>query len=214
MDTHKKASITATGEKLNNIRNKDIITDTTDYTTAIPYETNNNSGTLKRVAVYSRIAVDTLEQTSTIELLKRHYAELISSRANWEFEGIYADTGLSGDRHKNRDSFNHMMKDCLDGKIDLIITKSISRFAGDLRQCMHSIEQLRTMDPPIGIYFETERLYTLDDNCSLIMSLLTSSANEESRRKSSRMISYVEKKRFESLYPTYGKAKGERERNG
>ena len=84
---------------------------------------------VQRVAVYARVSTDDPNQTSSYELQKNHYQDVVNSHMNWVLVDIYADEGISGTSLKHRDAFIRMINDCKDGKIDLIITKSVSRFA-------------------------------------------------------------------------------------
>lgn len=95
--------------------------------------------------------------------------------------GIYADEGISGTQTKNRDQFNQMIADCEVGKIDMIITKSISRFARNTVDCLTNIRKLKNLNPSVEVYFEKERLYSLDDKTDMVLSLMASIAQEESR---------------------------------
>ena len=86
----------------------------------------------KRVAVYARVSTDDPRQTSSYELQKNYYTDMVSRHPNWDLVDIYADEGISGTSLKKRDSFNRMIADCKAGKIDLIVTKSVSRFARNI----------------------------------------------------------------------------------
>lgn len=145
----------------------------------------------KRVAIYARVSTDDAAQTSSFELQQAHYEHLISQRPGWNLVKIYADEGISGTSLKNRNAFIELIKDCEAGKIDLIVTKSVSRFARNVRDCIEFIQQLKELKPPVGIFFETEHLYTLNDNNELSLTFMAAMAQEESHIKSNSMnLSY------------------------
>ena len=104
-----------------------------------------------RVAAYGRVSY---------EGQKSYYTKLINEKEGWTFAGMYADEAISGTNRNHRTEFNQMMQDALDGKIDYIITKSISRFARNTVDTLNCVRQLRQCDPPIGVYFEKENIDT------------------------------------------------------
>lgn len=163
-----------------------------DVIPATPQEDFYKSETPKRVAVYARVSTDDPNQTSSYELQKNHYEDLVNRRSNWELVDIYADEGISGTSLQHRDSFIRMIKDCNDGKIDLIVTKSVSRFARNIIDCIGYVRQLKAADPPIGIFFETENIFTLDENSEMSLSFIATLAQEESHTKSEIMNSSIE----------------------
>ena len=121
---------------------------------------------LKRVAVYARVSTSSEEQISSIENQTLYYTKKIAETENWNLQDIYSDEGKSGTSLRKRDAFKRMMQDAKDQKMDLIICASISRFARNFTDCMTQIAALKTMHPahPIGVYFETENIYTLNPN--------------------------------------------------
>lgn len=135
-----------------------------------------------RVCAYCRVSTDTEEQESSYESQLQFYTSHISKNENWLFAGIYADKGISGKSVKNRPQFLQMIKDCEDGKIDMIITKSISRFARNTQNSIFYIRLLRDLNIPI--YFEQQCLNSMDHNVDLILTILSSIAEEESRSMS------------------------------
>ena len=163
-----------------------------DVIPATPKEDFYKSETLKRVAVYARVSTDDPNQTSSYELQKNHYEDLVNRRDNWQLVDIYADEGISGTSLQHRDSFIRMINDCNDGKIDLIVTKSVSRFARNIIDCIGYVRQLKAADPPIGIFFETENIFTLDENSEMSLSFIATLAQEESHTKSEIMNSSIE----------------------
>ena len=135
----------------------------------------------KRVAAYCRVSTDEDAQATSYTLQVEHYTEFISSHDGWIFAGIYADEGISGTQVKHREQFLKMIEDCEAGKIDMIITKSISRFARNTVDCLTTIRKLKSLKDPVEIYFEKERLYSLDEKTDMVLSLMASIAQEESR---------------------------------
>lgn len=145
----------------------------------------------KRVAVYARVSTDDAAQTSSFELQQAHYENLINQHPGWVLVKIYADEGISGTSLKNRDAFIQMIEDCKAEKIDLIVTKSVSRFARNVYDCIGYIRQLKALKSPVGIFFETEHLYTLNDQNEMSLTFMATLAQEESHIKSNSMnLSY------------------------
>lgn len=138
----------------------------------------------KRVAVYARVSTIDINQTTSYELQKNHYTDLINRHEGWNLAGIYADEGISGTSLNHRDSFLKMIEDCELGKIDLIVTKSVSRFARNTLDCLDYIRKLKNLPHPVGILFETENIYTLDNRSEMALSFLATMAQEESHIKS------------------------------
>ena len=134
--------------------------------------------------MYARVSTDDPRQTSSYELQKNHYTDLVNRREDWKLVDIYADEGISGTSLKHRDSFIRMIADCKAGKIDLIVTKSVSRFARNVLDCIGYVRQLAAMSPPIGVFFETENIYTLNPNSEMSLSFISTLAQEESHNKS------------------------------
>ena len=133
----------------------------------------------KRVCAYCRVSTDTEEQLSSYEAQVTYYEDYIKKRPDWEFAGIYADEGITGTNTKNRVEFKRMIDDCLSGRIDLIITKSISRFARNTLDCLKYVRQLK--EKGIAVYFEKENIDTLDAKGEVLLTILSSLAQDESR---------------------------------
>ncbi len=140
-----------------------------------------------RVCAYCRVSTDNDEQLSSFELQQAHYRQLVEEHPNWDLKHIYADEGISGTSLKNRDAFNNMIEACRRGEYDLIITKSVSRFARNLVDCISLIRILKGLTPPVGVFFETDNLYTLGENTEFMLSFLATFAQEESVKKSEAM---------------------------
>lgn len=153
-----------------------------------------------RVAAYCRVSTDEDAQAGSYELQVQYYTELINRNPEWVFVDIYADEGISGTSVKKRVMFQKMIQDCQDGKIDLIITKSISRFARNTLDCISYVRQLRSLDPPVAIYFENENLNTLDRRNEAFIAMLSSVAQGESENKSE-AIKWSIRRRFQKGLP-------------
>ena len=153
--------------------------------TVIPARSNRSSlaenleQKKKRVAAYCRVSTDQEEQLSSYEAQVNYYTNYIEKHPDYEFAGIYADEGISGTTTKKREQFNRMIEDCKAGKIDMIITKSISRFARNTLDCLNFVRQLK--DLGIGVTFEKEAIFTLDSKGEVLLSILSSLAQDESR---------------------------------
>lgn len=135
----------------------------------------------KRVAAYCRVSTDEDAQATSFDLQVKHYTEYIGAHENWTLAGIYADEGISGTQVKHREQFQKMIEDCEAGNIDMIITKSISRFARNTVDCLTTIRKLKALKNPVEIYFEKERLSSLDEKMDMFLSMMASFAQEESR---------------------------------
>lgn len=186
--------ISSTKDQKSKIREryKGVDQDMLDVIPAVPVEDFYNQSTKKRVAVYARVSTDDPRQTSSYELQKNHYTDMVSRREDWKLVEIYADEGISGTSLKHRDAFIKMIEDCHAGKIDLIVTKSVSRFARNILDCIGYVRMLKQLTPPIGIFFETENIYTLDPNSEMSLSFIATLAQEESHTKSEIMNASIE----------------------
>lgn len=131
-----------------------------------------------RVAAYCRVSTDSDEQASSYEKQVEHYTDFIKANAEWEFAGIYADDGISGTNTKKREEFNRMIEDCMAGRIDMIITKSISRFARNTLDCLKYIRQLKEKNIPV--FFEKENINTMDSKGEVLLTIMASLAQQES----------------------------------
>ena len=132
-----------------------------------------------RVAAYCRVSTDSDEQATSYEAQVEHYTEYIKKNPEWEFAGIYADDGISGTNTKNREEFNRMIEDCEAGTIDMIITKSISRFARNTLDCLKYIRQLKEKNIPV--FFEKEAINTMDAKGEVLLTIMASLAQQESQ---------------------------------
>ncbi|MDY6267877.1 MAG: recombinase family protein [Selenomonadaceae bacterium] len=133
----------------------------------------------QRVAAYCRVSTDTDEQATSYEAQIEHYTTYIQSNPAWAFAGIYADEGISGTSTKKREDFNRMIDDCMAGKVDLVITKSISRFARNTLDCLKYIRKLKAQG--IAVFFEKENINTLDAKGEILLTIMASLAQQESQ---------------------------------
>ena len=131
-----------------------------------------------RVAAYCRVSTEEEEQQGSFEIQKLYYTEKINSTPEWEVAGIYADDGISGVHTKKRDGFNQMIQDCKKKKIDLILTKSISRFARNTLDSIQYVRMLKQMG--IAVVFEKENINTATMNSEMILTVLSAFAQAES----------------------------------
>ena len=158
------------------------------------YSSKSQSAARKRrVAAYARVSTDTEEQATSYEAQIDYYKRYIEARKDWELVEVYSDEGISGTSTKHRDGFNRMIADALDGKIDLIITKSISRFARNTVDTLTTVRKLK--EKGIEVFFEKENIYTLDSKGELLITIMSSIAQEESRSISEN-VTWGQRKRF------------------
>ena len=156
----------------------------------------------KRVAVYARVSTDDPRQTSSYELQKNHYTDVISRHEGWNLVEIYADEGISGTSLQHRDAFLRMIEDCKAGKIDLIVTKSVSRFARNVLDCIGYVRSLKALPHPVAVYFETEGIYTLNSNSEMSLSFIATLAQEESHNRSEIMNVSIEMRFSRGIFLT------------
>ena len=130
-----------------------------------------------RVAAYARVSVDTLHHSLAAQV--SYYSSLIQKNPTWEYAGVYADEGITGTSTAHRTEFKRLIADCNAGKIDLVLVKSISRFARDTVDCLHTVRQLK--EKGIAVRFERENIDSTSEDGELLLTLLASFAQEESR---------------------------------
>ena len=141
----------------------------------------------QRIGVYVRVSTDDPRQTTSYELQKKYYEDFVVQHPKWTLVDIYADEGISGTSTKHRDQFNRMITECKAGKIDLIITKSVSRFARNVVDFLGMVRMLSEHNPPIGVFFEAENIFSLNETSNMALSFQATMAEEESRNKSRSM---------------------------
>ena len=154
----------------------------------------------KRVAAYCRVSTDSEEQLVSYANQKKVYTEMIGSRKDWCFAGLFADEGKSGTRADKRPEFNKMINACLAGKIDYIITKSVSRFARNTVDCLDYVRMLKSKG--IGVYFEEQQIDTLKTDSELYLVIYAGFAQSESESISKNIIWTVRNK-FEEGIPVF-----------
>ncbi len=132
-----------------------------------------------KVAAYARVSTEQDEQQNSYEAQVNYYKQHIQGNPDWEFAGVFADEGISGTSTKQRDGFNRMVGLALDGGIDLILTKSISRFARNTVDTLKTVRDLKAAG--VEVIFEKENLHTMDPKCEVMLTIMSSLAQEESR---------------------------------
>ena len=158
-----------------------------------------------RVAAYCRVSTFDESQSGSFELQKQTYTEKINNNPDRELAGIYADQGASGTSIKRRENFKRMIDDCRNGEIDLIIVKSVSRFARNQLDFIGIYRELKSLPSPVGIYIEDINLNTLDTNSEFILGIMAIVAQGESEQKSASITwSIIERfKRGIPIIPTH-----------
>ena len=154
----------------------------------------------KRVAAYCRVSTDSEEQLVSYANQKKVYTEMIGSRKDWCFAGLFADEGKSGTRADKRPEFNKMINACLAGKIDYIITKSVSRFARNTVDCLDYVRMLKSKG--IGVYFEEQQIDTLKTDSELYLVIYAGFAQSESE-SISKNITWTVRNKFEEGIPVF-----------
>lgn len=153
--------------------------------TLIPARKQTHSSKLQnekpklRVAAYCRVSTDSDEQATSYEAQIQHYTSYINSNPEWTLAGIFADDGISGTNTKKREEFNRMINECMEGNVDMVITKSISRFARNTLDCLKYIRQLKEKNIPV--FFEKENINTLDSKGEIMLTIMASLAQQESQ---------------------------------
>ena len=131
-----------------------------------------------RVAAYARVSTMGAEQLNSYESQKKYYRELVSNNSEWELVDIYADEAISGTQVYKRTDFMRMINDAMDGKFDMIITKSISRFARNTVDTLKYVRKLKENN--VAVFFEEENINTLEMSGELLLTILSSVAQQES----------------------------------
>ena len=140
----------------------------------------------KKVCAYCRVSTDMEDQRTSYYSQIEHYSNFIKKNKDWEFVGVYADDGITGTQIKNRDEFIRMIDDCKEGKIDIIIAKSISRFARNTVDTLNTVRLLRELD--IDVFFEKENIHTLNMDSEMFLTLYSAFAQAESESTSMNVI--------------------------
>ena len=169
---------------------------------AKPIDEINVADQTLKVAAYVRVSTENDEQKSSYELQVNDFTDRIKGNPNWEFAGIYSDEGISGTELSHRKGMLQMIEDAKAGKIQHILAKSIARFARNVVDCLSIIDELRNLDPPVGVHFDENNLYTLDSTGSLVLTILATVAEEESRSKSFIMNWSIERRFSRGIFLT------------
>ena len=159
-----------------------------------------------RVAAYTRVSTKSEEQLLSLEIQKEHYEAYINANSSWEYAGLYYDEGISGTKIEKREGLLALLKDCEDGKIDRVITKSISRFSRNTTDCLEMVRKLTSLK--VFLFFEKENIDTEHMSSELMLSILSSIAESESK-SISQNSKWSIKNRFKAgtfiiSYPPYG----------
>lgn len=186
----------------------------TKIVTMLPAEEQEELNKPKRkVAAYARVSTLSEEQETSVIAQRDYFSKYIQNREDWDFVDVYYDDGISGTGYRNREGFNRMINDALDGKIDLILTKSLSRFARNTVDTLTTIRKLK--DKGVEVYFEKEDIYTLDSKGEFLITLMSSLAQEESRSLSENVTWGIRKRFAEGQYFITGKLLGyDNDKNG
>lgn len=143
----------------------------------------------RKIGIYVRVSTDDIRQTTSYELQKKYYEDFVEKHPNWTLIKIYADEGISGTSIKNREAFKQMIEDAKAHKIDLIVTKSVSRFARNVHDFLGAVRDLTDQQPPVGIFFESEAIFSLNEDSQLALTFQSTMAEEESHTRSRSMES-------------------------
>ena len=151
------------------------------------------SGSKQRVAAYCRVSTDSEEQLTSYTAQKAYYTQKIGENPDWEMAGIFADKGITGTSMKKRTEFKRMIAACKRGRIDLILTKSLSRFARNTVDSLEMVRMLRANG--IGVIFEKENINTLTESSEFLITLFSGFAQAESESISKNVIWGIQKSR-------------------
>lgn len=158
----------------------------------------NNTNRILKVAAYCRVSTDDEDQLNSYHTQKAYYTEHIKRNPRWRFAGIYADEGITGTQVKKRDEFLRMIDDCEDGKIDLILTKSVSRYARNIVDCISYIRKLKALG--IGIYFEEQNINSLTEDSEVYIGIYGVLAQSESENISANVKWGINKRMQNGTY--------------
>ena len=167
----------------------EIDPDNYDYIPEVKQTDYYDNDVPQRVAIYVRVSTDDVRQTTSFELQKKYYEDFVVKHPHWTLVKIYADEGISGTSLNKREQFLEMIADAKRGKIDMIITKSVSRFARNVVDFIGIVRDLAERNPPVGVFFESEAIFSLNDDSQLALSFQATMAEEESHTRSRSMES-------------------------
>lgn len=160
--------------------------------------TKTEEGRRLRAAAYCRVSTRSDLQDGSFEIQMEYYRKYIESREEMQLVGLYGDHGKSGRSMTKREELNRLLNDCREGKIDLVLTKSVSRFARNLSECISTVRMLK--EQGVSIFFEREGLYTGDAGSELLLSILAAIAQEESN-SIGQNLKWARRKRYEAGQP-------------
>ena len=140
-----------------------------------------------RVVIYVRVSTDDVKQTTSYELQKKYYEDFVVHHPNWTLVHIYVDEGISGTQRKHRKDFNQMIADAKAGMFDMIVCKNVSRFARNVTDCIGIVRDLADLKNPVGVFFESECIFSLKEDSQMGLSFLATMAEEESHTRSRSM---------------------------
>lgn len=164
--------------------------DNYEFIPAVVKDTNPyDNETHQRVAIYVRVSTDDVRQTTSFELQKKYYEDFVRQHPHWTLVKIYADEGKSGTTTEHRKEFLQMIDDAKSGKFDMIITKSVSRFARNLHDFIGVVRKLAHLKRRVGVFFESEAIFSLNEDAQLALSFQATMAEEESHTRSRSMES-------------------------
>lgn len=155
-----------------------------------------------RTAAYCRVSTESKEQETSFNSQVTHYTDKIGSNPDWTLVGIYADPAVSGTSRRNRTQFDEMLYDCIHGKIDQIITKSMSRFARNQLDCLAVIRLLKGLHPPVSVIFEDDKIDSTDLSTEVVMTIFSMLAEQESAKKSDNVKWGFDRRREQGHYLT------------
>lgn len=187
IDTEKRTFKQQAKDKVRRRMNVQVDMDNYEFIPAKKPIDYYDTETPQRVAIYVRVSTDDIRQTTSYELQKKYYEDFVNRHSNWTLVDIYADEGISGTSLKHRDSFNRMIADAKSGKLDLIITKSVSRFARNVMITIGTTRELAELKHPVGVFFESECIFSLKDDSQMALSFQATMAEEESHTRSRSM---------------------------
>ena len=204
MDTNNQSDKIASEDRKEQTRSRIKNADSSKITVipAIKQVDFHQDTSMKRVAVYARVSTDSDKQVYSLEMQQKYYTDFVLRHEGWVLVNIYADEGISGTSLKRRDSFNMMIDDCKQEKIDIIITKMVSRFSRNILDCIRIVRELAALKPPVGVFFETEGIYTLKPDSEMALSFLATLAQEESRNRSASMRKSLDMRFSNGLFLT------------
>ena len=163
---------------------------------------NKPERSILRTAAYCRVSTDTKEQETSFDSQVLYYSKKIAERSDWLLVKIYADPAVSGTSRRNRLQFDEMLYDCIHGKIDQIITKSMSRFARNQLDCLAVIRLLKGLHPPVSVLFEDDKIDSADLSTEVVMTIFSMLAEQESAKKSDNVRWGFDRRREQGHYLT------------